>query len=149
MRKCFNENFDSVYQAMKEYLLSQPLAIKCANGIWISHSLPADQYAADFNTAIFAKELTPADLSRLKPAYLLTWGRRQSQKFLNILAKKFHAKIFVLGHQAQETGWKKEADNLIILASDHNHGCILPFDLSQSYTTDELAELIIPLASIA
>ena len=149
MQRCFDQQFDSVYQAMKEYLISQPLAVKCSNGIWVSHSLPADQYAADFDTGVFDKELIPADLGRSKPAYLLTWGRRQSQESLNIFAKKLDAKIFVLGHQAQETGWTKAADNLIILASDHNHGCILAFDLSQSYTTDELTERIVPLASIA
>jgi predicted phosphodiesterase len=149
MQRCFNQQFNFVYQAMKEYLISQPLAVKCSNGIWISHSLPADKYAADFDTTVFDKELVPADLFRLKPAYLLTWGRHQSQQTLDMLVKKLDAKIFILGHQAQETGWTRAADNLLIIASDHNHGCILAFDLSQSYTTDELAELIVPLASIA
>ena len=149
MQRYFNDQFDAVYQAMKEYLISQPLAVKCENGIWMSHSLPADRDAADFDIKVFDKELAPADLFRSKPAYMLTWGRRQSQESLNILAKKLDAKIFILGHQAQETGWTKAADNLIILASDHNHGCILEFDLSQSYTTDELTEIIVPLASIA
>ena len=148
MQRCFPQEFDSVYQAMKEYLISQPLAVKCPNGIWLSHSLPADRYAAKFDTGLFDVELTPSDLRRSKPAYLLTWGRRHSQKSLNIFAKKFDTKIFILGHQAQEAGWTKAADNLIILASDHNHGCILTFDLSQSYTADELTDLILPLASI-
>ncbi len=149
MQRCFGDDFACVYQAVKEYLISQPLAIKCANGIWMSHSLPANQYAADFAIGVFNVELTPAMLQRLKPAYNLTWGRRHSQETLDILAEKFGVEIFVLGHQAQETGWARAGDNLLILASDHNHGCVLEFELSKKYSTDQLADLIIPLASIA
>jgi hypothetical protein len=40
-------------------------------------------------------------------------------------------------------------DKMIILASDHNHGTFLPFDLRKDYTIEQLEKLIRPIASIA
>jgi len=60
-----------------------------------------------------------------------------------------HVGVFVLGHQPQQGGWSRAGDNLLILASDHNHGCLLHLDLSKTYTVAQLIECLIPLASIA
>jgi hypothetical protein len=65
------------------------------------------------------------------------------------MAKALGADIFVLGHQRQELGCCRAGDNLIIIASDHDHGCILPIDLAKSYTVEDLLGLIIPVAAIA
>jgi hypothetical protein len=65
------------------------------------------------------------------------------------MAKLFDADIFVLGHQPQPQGYKKAGDNLLIIASDHNHGCLLPIDLAKSYTIETLIDCILPLASIS
>ena len=65
------------------------------------------------------------------------------------MAERLDADVFVLGHQAQPKGWCRAGDNLLILASDHNHGCLLELDMAQSYTAEELATRTIPLASLA
>ena len=148
MRRRFAENFDEVYAELKFCLLSQPLAIKTPNRIWMSHSLPSDPFVDDFDTSLFTCKLAPADLAKPKPAYQLTWGRKHSQKALDTLAETLDADIFLLGHQAQETGWKKAGDNLIILASDHNHGSMIKFDLDKNYSIQDLADRIVPLASL-
>lgn len=135
--------------AMRQFLFAQPLAIKCPNGIWLSHSLPADNFAPDFDYGIFKRSLKINDVVKPGAAYVLTWGRRMSQRSLDAFAEKVGVKIFVLGHQPQSQGYCKANRNLIILASDHNHGCLLPIDLSRDYTTDELVRDIVPLASIA
>jgi hypothetical protein len=89
------------------------------------------------------------DVVRPGSAYLLTWGRRHSQDMLDKMAKMLDADIFVLGHQPQENGWKQAGDNLIIIASNHNHGCLLGIDLAKRYTIENLIDLIVPLASIS
>lgn len=149
MQRCFAQDFEAVYTAMKTYLLSQSLAVKTQTGLWMSHSLPANQHVPDFDTSVFDIKLTPEELARPKPAYLLTWGRRHSQESLDIMAQKLGVKIFILGHQPQESGWAQAGDNLLILASDHNHGCFVTFDLDVDYTVAQLAERFVPLASIA
>ena len=149
MKRCFADSYDAVNSAIKEYLISQPLAIRCANRIWSSHSLPADRFIEQFDTGIFDKKLEPTDLTRPKSTYLLTWGRRHSDKTLSELARLLDVDTFILGHQTQEKGWAHTGKNLILLASDHNHGCFIAFDLARSYSVEELVDCIIPLASIA
>ena len=87
-------------------------------------------------------------MARSGSAYLLTWGRRHSEEALAQLASVLDVDMFVLGHQSQEMGWVQAGKNVIILASDHNHGCFVAFDLAKSYTIEELVDRIVPLASV-
>jgi len=153
MRQALEREFqqacaDIVLQ-MRRFLLSQPLAVRCDNRIWLSHSLPSDRLADEFDPQIFDRELKINDCEKPGSAYLLTWGRRHSQALLDRMAKLFDVDIFVLGHQPQEKGWCQTGKNLIIIASDHNHGCLLPIDLAKSYTIDELVDSMVALTSIA
>lgn len=148
MQRHFDERYSDVFGAMVDYLLSQPLAVRCANRVWISHSLPADHDIDRFDLSIFNRPYTPDDIERGNPVYLLTWGRRHSDEALERLAGMFDVDVFVLGHQPQEMGWGRLGSNTIILASDHNYGCVLFFNLSQYYTANSLARNIIPLSEI-
>jgi hypothetical protein len=140
---------EGVKLAIKQFLFSQPLAVKCPNRIFVSHSLPADRYLNKFDQRIFQRQLRINDVVKPGSAYLLTWGRSHSQQLLDKMAKTLDVDFFIVGHQRQETGCCKAGSNLIILASDHDHGRILPIDLNRSYTIEELFDLIIPLAAIA
>jgi kynureninase len=135
--------------ALKKNLISQFLAVKTPNRIWMSHSLPADRYVDDFDTEVFQKQIQPSDLDRLQPVYLLTWGRRHSNDAIEKLSQMLDVDVFILGHQPQETGFAHSQKNLIILASDHNHGCLIRFDLAKSYSAVDLVACIVPVASIA
>jgi predicted phosphodiesterase len=135
--------------AIQQFLFSQPLAVKCSNGVWISHSLPNERCIDQFDPGIFERELRLSDCEKAGSAYLLTWGRRHSQAALDRMAQILGADVFVLGHQPQQSGWCRAGDNLLILASDHNHGCLLDLDLSKIYTVAQLAESLVPLAAIA
>ena len=148
LKRCFGEDFQTVNDAIKEYLLSQPLAAKTAKGIWVSHSLPADRYISDFDLDVFDTELFPDDLLRPEPAYLLTWGRRHSDEKLTEFADALGVNIFILGHQKHEKGAKQAGKNAIILISEHNHGCLIAIDLAKMYTVEELLDRVISLASI-
>jgi predicted phosphodiesterase len=135
--------------AIQQFLFSQPLAVRCSNRVWISHSLPNDRSVEQFDPGVFDRELRLGDCEKPGSAYLLTWGRRHSQGALDRLAQLLDVDLFVLGHQPQQSGWKQAGDNLLILASEHNHGCLLQIDLSRTYTVAELADSLTPLASIA
>jgi len=139
---------DQIDLAIKQFLFSQPLATRCENRIWMSHSLPADQYVDKFNLEVLHRPLKINDIVRPNSAYLLTWGRKHSQQALNEMARLFDVDILILGHQPQSTGFLQAGTNTIILASDHNHGVLLPVDLAKSYNIEELINAIVPLASI-
>jgi len=144
----FKDDSREIILAMKQFLFSMPLAVRCDTRIWISHSLPSDRFADKFNREILDRQLKPEDLAKPGSAYLLTWGRNHSQSLLDKMADLFDVDIFVLGHQAQQQGWSQAGKNLIIIASDHSHGCLLPVDLTKSYTVEQLIESIVFLASI-
>jgi hypothetical protein len=144
----FRQAGPEVRLAIRQFLFSQPLAVRCANRLWISHSLPNDRSVDLFDPGIFEREMQVADCDRPGSAYLLTWGRRHSQDALDRMAKILDSDVFILGHQPQTHGWCKAGENLIILACDHNHGCVIELDLAKSYSAAGLSDLIIPLASI-
>lgn len=145
----FPKTCTEIELAMRQYLFSQPLAIRTDSRIWASHSLPTDRFIEKFDPQIFHRSLKIKDVVRPGSAYLLTWGRRHSQALLDKLAEQFDVDVFVLGHQPQETGWKKAGKNLIIIASEHNHGCLIPVDLTKSYSIEQLIESIVLLASLS
>jgi hypothetical protein len=153
MRAALDREFmgasETVKLVIKQFLFSQPLAVKCHNGMFISHSLPGDRYGEKFDNRIFERQLRINDIIKPGSAYLLTWGRNHSQQLLNKMSKVLDADIFILGHQRQESGCSQAGSNLIILATDHDHGCLLPINLGKTYTVEELLDLIVPVASIA
>lgn len=149
MKRCYGDGYKDVLAALRSYLLSQPLAVKTSNGMWMSHSLPGNKFVGEFDEGIFDRCLEVEDMNRPNSAYLLTWGRRHSEGTLEKLAAKFDVGTFILGHQTQESGFSRAGKNLIIIASEHNHGCLISFELTESYSTDDLMNCIVPLASVA
>jgi len=144
----FQQAGANVELAIRQFLFSQPLALRCDNRIWVSHSLPGDRFVDKFDPKILDRQLKINDVVRPGSAYLLTWGRKHSQSLLDKMAKLFDVDIFILGHQPQEQGWSRAGENLIIIASNHNHGCLLSTDMAKSYTIEKLIDFIVPLASI-
>jgi hypothetical protein len=149
MDREFGQAAEDVKMATRQLLFSQPLAVRSENRIWMSHSLPADRLMDKFDPGIFDRQLRINDVVSPGSAYILTWGRKHSQKLLDKMASTFDTDIFILGHQPQDQGWCQAGKNLIILSSNHNHGRILSIDLAKSYTIEKLIESIIPLASIS
>ena len=144
----FQQASADIKPAIQQFLFSQPLAVRSENRIWVSHSLPGDRYVDKFDRQILHRQLKLIDCKKAGSAYLLTWGRNLSQPLLDKMAMAFDVDIFVLGHQSQQQGWRQAGKNLIIINSDHNHGCLLPIELAKSYTAAELIDSIVPLASI-
>jgi len=149
MKRRFAKDTGDVELALRQFLFSQPLAVRCENRLWLSHSLPDDNYFDKFDCGIFHRQLKIDDVIRPNSAYLLTWGRKHSRQTLEKLAKLLDVDIFILGHQPQEQGFGRMADNLLIIASDHNHGTLLLIDLDKEYNIDQLVNALIPLAAIA
>ncbi|TKJ36023.1 MAG: hypothetical protein CEE38_13540 [Planctomycetes bacterium B3_Pla] len=148
MEREFGQAFGGIELATRRFLFSQPLAVRCENRIWLSHSLPGDRLVEKFDPKVLDNNLKINDVVRPGSAYLLTWGRKHSQELLDSMARTFDADIFILGHQPQEQGWRQAGRNLIILSSNHNHGRLLSIDLAKSYTVEQLIESIVPLASL-
>ena len=140
---------DQVMDAMREWLRSLPLAVRCGNGIMCAHSLPDARRLGAFDPAVL--ERLPSDEDLAGPggaAHAMVWGRRLTAKVEDTLAAAWGVELFVLGHQPAEFGHETQGERVLILASDHGHGVALPLDLSRRYTRDELEEALRPLAGV-
>ncbi len=145
----FGHQADAVRDTMNSYLSSLPLAVRCANGVFCSHSIPSNSKMRRFDPAVIDRVPTQQDLSEKGDVYHMVWGRNQKQETADTLAKAWACKQFVMGHQPAEMGFEPIQDTMLVLASDHSHGVALPINLSRSYDQEQLIEAIIPLASIA
>ncbi len=148
MQRCFGQDLEQVAVAIEDFLFSQPIAVRTANRIWISHSLPADRFADDFDVDVLKRPLTPNDIIKPNCAYTFTWGRNHSQKILDKFADLFDVDLFVLGHQMQTDGFKIAGRNAVILISEHSHGKTAKINLSETYDLNKLVDSVIPIASL-
>ncbi|MFA9476751.1 metallophosphoesterase [Phycisphaerales bacterium AB-hyl4] len=144
----YGDQADAVRDAMNEYIRSLPLAVRCANGVFCSHSLPSPRKIETFDKTVLDRVPTAEDVAIDGPAYHMVWGRHHNQKIADELAQAWDATVFVMGHQPADMGYDEEGETMLVLASDHEHGMALPIDLSKSYTRDELVMQLIPLASV-
>jgi hypothetical protein len=149
VKQVFDNNSDKVEIAIKQFLLSLPLAVSAPNGIFCCHSLPTDSQIEKFDFNIFHRPLTGPDYARRTgPVYQLIWGRHMSAATATTFAEKVEAKIIINGHQPQEEGYLVNGPNHLILASDHNQGVFLPIDLSGTYDMDTLVSRIQKIATL-
>jgi hypothetical protein len=144
----FDDAAAQVHAAFDAYVDSLPLAVRCANGVMIAHSLPSPRKIGVFDKTVLQRELTEADVAADGAATLMVWGRHQNEKIAQELAEAWGVEQFILGHQHAEMGWEEKAHNILILASDHGHGCCLPIDLSQRYSRNELIDRVVPINGI-
>jgi hypothetical protein len=149
LRQTYGNGSDEVADAIMEFLASYPLAIRTANRVLVTHSLPSPGVMDLFDPTILKRRPMGGDLVDGGSAYYLVWGRYQSAEQLEALGRMWDVDYFICGHQPQEFGYAVMFNRLIILASDHNHGVILPFDLRREYDINILQSAIRPLASIA
>jgi len=138
-----------VLASMNEFIASFALAILTQNRVWMSHSLPNSYDMDKFDVSIFKRPLTLDDLKNNATIFNLVWGRRHNREQLEKLGDMLGADVFITGHQPQEMGFTMLFDKLIILASEHNHGTFLPFDLSKPQTAEELVRNIRKFVAIA
>lgn len=154
--RLFNNGLDLIYgsdapavaQAVNAFIRSLPLAIRLPHRILFAHSLPAPRLVDRFDPGIIDRDLGETDLQKDGDAYRMVWGRRHTEASVAQLGEVWQADLFITGHQPAEMGYEVQADRVLILASDHEHGMILPLRLDRPYTMDQLVETLIPISGI-
>ncbi len=133
VKKAFAPHHHQVQVAITEFFLSLPLAVRCPNGVFCCHSMPTDALMEQFDFTVFDRALTGPDyVRRTGPVYQLIWGRNTSATAVDLFAEKVGAKLIVTGHQPQDSGFARNGEKNLIIASDHNQGVFLTVDLARS-----------------
>lgn len=145
----YADDAEAVLAAMRRFIASLLLAVRCPNGVLCSHSVPSPRKLEQFDPSVIDRTPTDEDLAPQGSAYLMVWGRNHTPELADRLARAWDAKLFVMGHQPAEMGYQIETRSMLVLASDHSHGVALPIHTSRAYDLDRLIESMVPLASVA
>ncbi len=148
VRASYGDDAGEVLAGMEEFLLSMPLAIRCPNGVWMSHSLPspARQQAAGLD--VLDRPYTREDLQRGRSVYEWTWGRGHTREQIDSLAGQLGVSVFLLAHRHCENGFEVISDRCLTVLSDHAHGCIVRFPAGEALTGEMLQQCIVPITSL-
>ena len=144
----YGEQAEAVTEAMNRFIRTMLLAVRCANGILCTHSLPSPRRIDGFDDTILERMPTRVDFKRDGPVYELVWGRNHDEFVAEEIGEAWEADMFIMGHQPAGIGYDIEGYNMLILASDHDHAMALPIDLSRKYDIDTLIHALVPLASV-
>jgi hypothetical protein len=132
VKRDFGSRSGVAQAAITEFLLSFPLAIRSQNGLFFTHSLPADNEVPAFDYTAFDRQLTGADYQRrVGPVYQLIWGRRTTPPMVAHFLERVGALFSVTGHQPQEMGFSTNGEQSLIIASDHSQGVFMRASLSE------------------
>jgi len=137
-----------VLSAIEKFLLSMPLAIRCPNGVLISHSLPSPSRMKLAGTEILSRPYRDEDLRRGGPVYEWTWGRNQTAEQLDELAAKLGVEFFILGHHHADSGFEMLSPRGMVVMSDHEHGCIVEFVADLALTAEMVGDCVKPIAAL-
>ncbi len=151
VKRDFGPTYMKVEAAITEFLLGLPLGLRMPGaGVFFSHSVPGADELEAFDYDVFGREpLTGEDYRRrVGPVYQLIWGRGASAEQAGDFADAVGADIVITGHQPQPSGYKRNGDRHLILASDHSRGVCLELPLDRKLKMDDIERRIKPFVSI-
>jgi hypothetical protein len=141
----FGDDAQSVADAINTFIRAMPLALRCDNGLFLAHSVPAEA----FDAAELERELTDADYASPGGiAWRFTWGRVHAPSHIGEVRGALGATLLVLGHVKAEMGAASPAPGVLILNSDHEHGAVVPLDLvADAPSADDAVAAMVPLGA--
>lgn len=140
---------DAVRDAYMEFIASCPLAIRSANGLFISHSLPDKCDSTPFDDGVLARPLSCGDWASGSAAFRMVWGRDCRGANAHAFAKKVGATLLVQGHEPCTDGFLVPNDVQIILDCCSSNGSYLILPLSQPITHAEAVKRIKKLYDVS
>lgn len=146
----FGDESGVVADAIEEFVRAMPLAVRCANGAMLSHSLPSPPEMEGFDLDILDRELGDADYAhRVGCAWRMVWGRGWTGEQTLALGARWGVRLFVVGHAHTENGIEAPLPNMLVLNTDHERGRVVPLRLDEEVpSSDELMLHSLPVASL-
>jgi hypothetical protein len=131
----FEHDAPAVREAIKEFILSLPIALRATTArgdLLVSHSLPGAAMMGRFDASILSRDLRPEDYEARKgSAYWMVWGREYDADQLEDLVERWGVNLFIVGHEKAVDGVRVVPPNAVVLNSDHERGVAWPIDLGE------------------
>ncbi len=122
---------EEVYAAYLDLLAAVPLAVRTANRVFLSHSLPGAKRLDGFNPAVLEQDTAgEADLRLGGTVHSLVWGRDTSLATAAAFLNKVDTDLLVTGHIPCEQGFEVANDRQLILDACGSPAgyCLFPAD---------------------
>lgn len=147
--EAFGDHAHEAAAAVTRFVMAMPLAVVCANGAVVSHSLPSRASMRHFDVRVLERDLVDEDFDPpFGAAHLMTWGRTHAPEQLEALAREWRARVFIIGHEPAPDGVLLREPNTVILNTGHARGCVIALDLAQpAPAAAELIDRAIPVAT--
>jgi hypothetical protein len=114
----YGEHGEAIYAAYCELFAAVPLALRTANRVFLSHSLPSASKLPAFNPdALTRDSVEEADLRPGGSVHSLVWGRDASPPTATAFLEKVDADLLITGHIPCDRGFDIPNDRQIILDS--------------------------------
>jgi hypothetical protein len=118
LQEAYGDKASTVYASYRQLFAVLPLAIRTANRIFISHSLPAEKYRDGLTLTLLEQEdHPPEDYSPKGSVYSLLWGRDCSAANAAAFLRNVECDWLVSGHIPCEHGFATPNEQQIILDS--------------------------------
>jgi hypothetical protein len=144
----FGAEAEEVLAGIETFLMSLPMAVRCPNGVFISHSLPSPGRMEQAGLEILDRPFTREDFQRGRPVYEWLWGRGHTPEHLDALAERLAAEFFVLGHQHTDEGCLLLGPRAIVVISAGPRGCLMELPARTALDRNEPGQYIRRLASL-
>jgi hypothetical protein len=131
VRSAYGDRADEVYAAYRDLIAAAPLALRTANRVFLSHSLPPASLLSAFDPAVLERdESTDADCVPGGAVHALVWGRDTRHETASAFLQKMDADLLITGHIPCERGFDAPNDRQLILDSLGRPAgyCLFPAD---------------------
>jgi hypothetical protein len=131
VRSAYGDRADEVYAAYRDLIAAAPLALRTANRVFLSHSLPPASLLSAFDPAVLERdESTDADCVPGGAVHALVWGRDTRPETAAAFLQKMDADLLITGHIPCERGFDAPNDRQLILDSLGRPAgyCLFPAD---------------------
>jgi Calcineurin-like phosphoesterase len=130
-----------VYAAYLDLFAAAPLALRTANRVFLSHSLPAPTRLEVFDLAVLERdEFLEDDLKLGGPVHSLLWGRDTAAATAAAFLAKVDADLLITGHIPCEEGFAVPNDRQLILDSLGAPACFCLFPTDRVLSHQELLQ---------
>jgi hypothetical protein len=132
-----------VYAAYLELLAVAPLALRTANRVFVSHSLPSSRRLDGFDLRVLEQESpSEADLRFGGSVHALLWGRDTSAETTAAFLRKVGADLLITGHIPCEQGFEVPNAQQLILDAAGAPACYCLFPADRPLTQAELVQCV-------
>jgi hypothetical protein len=139
VRSAYAPRDDEIDALYRDLFASAPLALRTANRVLLTHSLPNRIAMERFDPAALERDVT-SDMDVLPggSVYALLWGRDTREQTASDFLTRMNADLLITGHIPCERGFDVPNGKQLILDSLGTPACYCLFPADRPLTRDEL-----------